>query len=417
MASVTEGNGAPAGKGFRAWLNERLPVDQFVADQLTGYYAPKNFNIWYYFGSLALLVFVLQIVTGIFLTMNYKPGEATAFDSVEYIMREVEWGWLIRYLHSTGASAFFAVVYLHMYRAMLYGSYRAPRELLWLIGMLIYLALMAEAFMGYVLPWGNMSFWGAQVIVNLFGTIPGIGPGLVEWIRGDYGIADSTLNRFFALHVVALPFALALLIMLHLTALRQVGSNNPDGIEIKAKLGADGKPLDGIPFHPYYTVKDVVGVGVFLTLLAIVVFFIPTFGGLFLEPPNFEPANPLSTPEHIVPVWYFTPYYAVLRAVPDQQLGALLMFLSVLVFMFLPWLDRGPVKSIRYRGWVFRVALAVFTVSFLALMYLGLQPATGLYVLLARVFTVLYFAFFLLMPWYSKLDRTKPVPERIHYHA
>ncbi|MFO1510896.1 MAG: cytochrome bc complex cytochrome b subunit [Steroidobacteraceae bacterium] len=388
-----------------------------MESQLLGYFAPKNFNVWYFFGSLALLVFVIQIVTGIFLTMNYKPGELTAFDSVEYIMREVEWGWLIRYMHAIGASMFFIVVYLHMYRALLYGSYKAPRELLWLFGMCIYLALMAEAFFGYVLPWGNMSFWGAQVIVNLFGTIPGIGPGLVEWIRGDYGIADSTLNRFFALHVSALPLALLLLIALHLVALRQTGSNNPDGIEIKARLGANGKPLDGIPFHPYYTLKDVVGVGVFLIAFAIVVFFVPDFGGLFLEKPNFEPANPLSTPTHIAPVWYFTPFYAILRAVPDQRLGALLMGLAVIAFVFLPWLDRSPVKSTRYRGWIWKLALAVFTVSFLALMYLGLMPAEGRYVTLARIFTIAYFAFFVLMPFYTRIDPVKAVPERVTYHA
>ncbi|MBV6416476.1 MAG: cytochrome b [Steroidobacteraceae bacterium] len=415
MANAAEG--AAVKGGFRAWLNKRLPVDEFMQSQLLGYYAPKNFNVWYFFGSLALVVFVIQIVTGIFLTMNYKPGELTAFDSVEYIMREVEWGWLIRYMHSTGASFFFVVVYLHMYRALMYGSYKAPRELLWLIGMCLYLALMAEAFFGYVLPWGNMSFWGAQVIVNLFGTIPGIGPGLVEWIRGDYGIADSTLNRFFALHVAALPLALLLLIVLHLVALRQTGSNNPDGIEIKAKLGANGKPLDGIPFHPYYTLKDIVGIGVFLVAFAIVVFFVPTFGGLFLEAPNFTPANALSTPEHIAPVWYFTPYYAILRAVPDQRLGALLMGLSVLVYLFLPWLDRSPVKSVRYRGWIWKLALTVFTVSFLALMYLGLQPAEGRYVMLARIFTACYFAFFVLMPFYTRIDPVKPVPERVTHHA
>ena len=415
MANAAEG--AAAKGGFRAWLNKRLPVDEFVQSQLVGYYAPKNFNVWYFFGSLALVVFVIQIVTGIFLTMNYKPGELTAFDSVEYIMREVEWGWLIRYMHSTGASMFFIVVYLHMFRALMYGSYKAPRELLWLIGMCTYLALMAEAFFGYVLPWGNMSFWGAQVIVNLFGTIPGIGPGLVEWSRGDYGIADSTLNRFFALHVIALPLALALLVVLHLVALRQTGSNNPDGIEIKAKLGANGKPLDGIPFHPYYTLKDIVGIGVFLVGFAIVVFFVPTFGGLFLEKPNFEPANALSTPEHIAPVWYFTPFYAILRAVPDQRLGALLMGLAVLAFLLLPWLDRSPVKSTRYRGWIWKLALTVFTVSFLALMYLGLMPAEGLYVMLARIFTVGYFAFFVLMPFYTRLDPVKAVPERVTYHA
>jgi ubiquinol-cytochrome c reductase cytochrome b subunit len=299
----------------------------------------------------------------------------------------------------------------------LYGSYKAPRELLWIFGMLVYLALMAEAFMGYVLPWGNMSFWGAQVIVNLFGTIPAIGPGLVEWIRGDYGIADATLNRFFALHVVALPLALLLLVGLHLVALRRTGSNNPDGIEIKAKVGPDGKPLDGIAFHPYYTVKDTVGIGAFFVLFTIVVFYVPTLGGLFLEAPNFEPANPMSTPEHIAPVWYFTPYYAILRAVPNQRMGALLMALAVLSFLFLPWLDRSPVRSMRYRGWISRAALAIFAVSFIALGYLGLQPAEGSYVLLARIFTVLYFAFFWLMPIYSRIDAVKPVPERVVYHA
>jgi ubiquinol-cytochrome c reductase cytochrome b subunit len=408
---------APAKKGFWAWLNKRLPVDQFIASQVTEYYAPKNFNIWYFFGSLALAVLVLQLVTGIFLTMFYKPGELTSFDSVEYIMREVDFGWLIRYLHSTGASAFFIVVYLHMFRALLYGSYRPPRELLWLLGMFVYLALMAEAFMGYVLPWGNMSFWGAQVIVNLFGTIPGIGPGLVLWIRGDYAIADATVNRFFALHVAAVPLALLLLVALHLVALHEVGSNNPDGIEIKEKKGPDGKPLDGIPFHPYYTVKDLFGVGVFFVLFALVVFFVPTFGGLFLEAPNFEPANPLSTPEHIAPVWYFTPYYAILRAVPNQRAGAFLLLLAVAAFLFLPWLDRSPVKSIRYKGWMSRTALALFAVSFIALGYLGLQPAEGVYVVLARIFAVIYFAFFILMPFYSKLDPVKPVPERVTYHA
>jgi ubiquinol-cytochrome c reductase cytochrome b subunit len=360
----------PATRRFWAWLNKRLPVDEFINSQMTGYLAPKNFNIWYFFGSLALAVLVLQLLSGIYLTMFYKVGETTSFDSVEFIMREVNYGWLIRYLHSTGASAFFIVVYLHMYRALLYGSYRPPRELLWLIGMLVYLALMAEAFMGYVLPWGNMSFWGAQVIVNLFGTIPGIGPGLVEWIRGDYGIADATLNRFFALHVALIPLGLLLLVALHLTV-----------------------------------------------LFAIVVFFVPTLGGLFLESANFEPANPLSTPEHIAPVWYFTPYYAILRAVPDQRLGALLMLLAVSAFLFLPWLDRSPVKSIRYKGWMSRTALALFTVAFIALGYLGLQPAEGLYVVLARLFTVIYFLFFLLMPFYTKLDPVKPVPERVVYHA
>ena len=349
--------------------------------------------------------------------MFYKPGETTAFDSVQFIMREVDYGWLIRYLHSTGASFFFIVVYLHMFRAFLYGSYRRPRELLWLIGMAVYLVLMAEAFMGYVLPWGNMSFWGAQVIINLFGTIPGIGPDLVLWIRGDYGIADATLNRFFALHVAALPLALIGVVALHLVALHEVGSNNPDGIEIHDKVDKDGKPLDGVAFHPYYTVKDFVGIGVLLVLLAIVVFFVPTLGGLFLEAPNFEPANPISTPEDITPVWYFTPYYAILRAVPDQRIGALLLLIAVMLFLFVPWLDRSPVRSMRYRGWISRSALAIFVVSFVGLGYLGLQPALGVYVIIARVLAVLYFCFFLLMPIYTRLDPVKPVPERLVYHA
>jgi ubiquinol-cytochrome c reductase cytochrome b subunit len=414
---VSADTGQRASRGLWAWLNKRLPIDEFIASQLTGYYAPKNFNIWYFFGSLALLVLVLQLLTGIFLTMFYKPGELTSFDSVEYIMREVNYGWLIRYLHSTGASAFFVVVYLHMFRALLYGSYKAPRELLWLLGMLVYLALMAEAFMGYVLPWGNMSFWGAQVIVNLFSAIPGVGPELVLWIRGDYAIADATLNRFFALHVAAVPLALLLLVALHLVALRQSGSNNPDGIEIKEKLGRDGKPLDGIPFHPYYTVKDIVGVGVFFVLLAIVVFFVPTLGGLFLEPENFEPANPLSTPLEIHPVWYFTPYYAILRAVPDKGLGALLMLLAVSAFLFLPWLDRSPVKSMRYRGWMSRTALTLFTVSVIGLGYLGMQPPQGLYVVLARIFALVYFLFFVGMPFYTRFEKVRPVPDRVTYHA
>jgi ubiquinol-cytochrome c reductase cytochrome b subunit len=417
VAAPTADTAQSAGKGLWAWLNKRLPIDEFISTQLTGYYAPKNFNIWYFFGSLALVVLVLQLLTGIYLTMFYKPGELTSFDSVEYIMREVNYGWLIRYLHSTGASAFFVVVYLHMYRALLYGSYKPPRELLWLLGMLVYLALMAEAFMGYVLPWGNMSFWGAQVIVNLFSAIPGIGPELVLWIRGDYAIADATLNRFFALHVAAVPLALLLLVVLHLVALHQVGSNNPDGVEIKEKLGRDGKPLDGIPFHPYYTVKDVVGVGVFFVLLAIVVFFVPTLGGLFLEPENFEPANALSTPLEIHPVWYFTPYYAILRAVPDKGLGALLMLLAVSAFMFLPWLDRSPVKSMRYRGWMSRTALTLFTVSVLILGYLGMQPPQGLYVVLARIFALIYFLFFVGMPFYTSFEKVRPVPERVTYHA
>jgi ubiquinol-cytochrome c reductase cytochrome b subunit len=417
MAYEVTGKSASAQSGFWGWLNKRLPIEFLWRSQWADYIAPKNFNFWYFFGSLALLVLVMQLVTGIFLTMFYKVGEATAFDSVEFIMREVSFGWLMRYLHSTGASAFFLVVYLHMYRALLYGSYKAPRELLWLFGMIIYLALMAEAFMGYVLPWGNMSFWAATVIINLFSTIPVIGPGLVEWIRGDYGVADATLNRFFSLHVVAIPLILLLLVALHLLALHEVGSNNPDGIEIKSKKGPDGKPLDGIPSHPYYTVKDLLGVCVFLVGFAIVVFFIPTMGDLFLEKANFEPANPLSTPDPISPSWYFTPYYAILRAVPNKGIGALFMLVAVTAFFFLPWLDRSPVKSIRYRGWIYKLFLGLFTISFLGLMYLGMQPAQGIYVTLSRVLSVPYFAFFLLMPWYSKWDPVKPVPERVTFHG
>ena len=417
-APLPAADAAPAAKqGFWAWLNKRMPVDDFIASQLTGYYASKNLNFWYFFGSLSVLVLVVQLLSGMYLTMFYKSGELTSFDSVQYIMREVDYGWLIRYLHSTGASAFFIVVYLHMFRALLYGSYRAPRELLWLIGMLVYLALMAEAFLGYVLPWGNMSFWAAQVIVNLFSTVPLVGPALVIWISGDYGIADATLNRFFALHVAVVPLALLLLVMLHLVALHQVGSNNPDGVEINDRRREDGKPLDGIPFHPYYTVKDMVGVGVFFVLFAIVLFFAPTLGGLFLETTNFEPANPLSTPEHITPAWYFTPFYAILRAVPSKGMGALLLLLSVAAYLFLPWLDRSPVKSMRYKGWMSRTALALFTVSFVVLAYLGMQPAEGLYVVLARIFAFIYFLYFIAMPFYTYFEKVNPVPERVTYHA
>jgi ubiquinol-cytochrome c reductase cytochrome b subunit len=403
--------------GLQQWIDARFPMTRLWKDQVSEYYAPKNMNFWYYFGSLALLVLVIQIVSGLFLTMNYKPSATEAFASVEYIMRDVEWGWLIRYIHSTGASAFFIVVYLHMFRALLYGSYQKPRELLWIFGMLIFLALMAEAFFGYLLPWGNMSYWGAQVIVSLFGAIPMVGESLVEWIRGDYYISDVTLNRFFALHVVALPIALIFLVIAHLMALHEVGSNNPDGVEIKYSKGPDGKPLDGIPFHPYYTVKDLVGVGVFLILFALVVFFAPEMGGYFLEHANFDPANSLQTPTHIAPVWYFTPFYAILRAVPDKLLGVIMMGAAVVIFFALPWLDRGKVKSIRYRGPIFKVALALFAISFVALGYLGLQPPTPLYTNLARLFTLVYFAFFLLMPWYSRFDSTRPVPSRVTYHA
>ena len=399
------------------WADSRLGYSRFLKAHVSEYYAPKNFNFWYYFGSLALFVLVIQIVTGIFLTMNYKPSAEDAFASVEYIMRDVEWGWLIRYMHSTGASAFFIVVYLHMFRGLMYGSYKNPRELVWIFGMLIYLALMAEAFFGYLLPWGNMSYWGAQVIVSLFGAIPGIGESLVEWIRGDYYISDITLNRFFALHVVALPLALVFLVIAHILALHEVGSNNPDGIEIKKVKGPDGHPVDGIPFHPYYTVKDLVGTVVFLALFVSVIFFAPEMGGYFLEHANFEPANALQTPAHIAPVWYFTPFYAILRAVPNKLLGVVLMGLAVVAFVFLPWLDRSKVKSIRYRGWISKAFLFAFAVSFIALGYLGLQPATTAYTNAARVFAVIYFAFFFLMPWYSAIDKTKPVPERVTYHA
>jgi ubiquinol-cytochrome c reductase cytochrome b subunit len=416
MAHEAASNSAATKGGFWGWLNKRLPVDMFLRSQVTEYMAPKNFNIWYLFGSLALLVLGMQLLTGIFLTMFYKVGAATAFDSVEFIMREVDYGWLMRYLHSTGASAFFLVVYLHMYRALLYGSYKAPRELLWLFGMTIYLALMAEGFMGYVLPWGNMSYWAATVIINIFSTIPVIGPVLVEWIRGDYGVADATLNRFFSLHVVAIPLVLILLVVLHLTALHEVGSNNPDGVEIKHKKDATGKPLDGIPFHPYYTVKDILGSCAFLTAFAIVVFFIPTFGGLFLEEANFEGANPLSTPDPIAPSWYFTPYYAILRSFPNKNMGAFFMLIAVVAYFFLPWLDRSPVKSIRYRGWIYKLFLGMFTVSFFALMYLGMQPAQGIAITLSRIFAVPYFAFFFLMYWYTKWDPVKPVPERVTFH-
>ena len=384
------------------WIDARFPMTRFIKEHATEYYAPKNFNFWYYFGSLAMVVLVLQIVTGIFLTMNYKPSAAEAFASVEYIMRDVEWGWLIRYMHSTGASAFFIVVYLHMFRGIMYGSYKNPRELVWIFGMLIYLCLMAEAFMGYLLPWGNMSYWGAQVIVSLFGAIPGVGESLVEWIRGDYYISDITLNRFFALHVIALPLALIFLVIAHIFALHEVGSNNPDGVEIKKVKGPDGHPVDGIPFHPYYTVKDLVGFIVFAALFACVLFFAPEMGGYFLEHANFEAADALRTPEHIAPVWYFTPFYAILRAVPNKLLGVALMGAAVLIFFFLPWLDRAKVKSVRYRGWLYKAFLASFAVSFIALGYLGLMPATPTYTNAARIFGAIYFAFFLLMPWYTR---------------
>jgi ubiquinol-cytochrome c reductase cytochrome b subunit len=396
-----------------AWVDARFPLTKLIREHATEYYASKNFNFWYGFGVIATVVLVIQLVTGIFLTMNYKPSSAEAFASVEYIMRDVDWGWLIRYIHSTGASAFFIVVYLHMFRGLMYGSYKKPRELVWIIGMFIYLCLMAEAFFGYLLPWGNMSYWGAQVIVSLFGTIPVFGEGLAEWVRGDFYISDITLNRFFAFHVIAVPLMLVLLVVVHIMALHEVGSNNPDGIEIKEHKGPDGKPLDGVAFHPYHTSKDLVIIVVFLIVFAGVVFFAPTMGGYFLEHANFDPANPLATPEHIAPVWYFTPFYAILRAVPDKRLGAALMGLAVLLPFFLPWLDRCRVKSIRYRSWFYKMALGLFAISFLSLGYLGLQQPTTLYKTLALIFTVVYFAYFLGMPFYTAAERTKPVPNRV----
>ena len=405
--------------GVADWVNARAPgLMPVYRKHVSEYYAPKNFNIWYYFGSLALLVLVIQILTGIFLTMSYKPSADEAFASVEYIMREVEWGWFIRYMHSTGASAFFIVVYLHMFRALLYGSYQAPREIVWLTGCVIFLTLMAEAFLGYLLPWGQMSYWGAQVIISLFGALPFVGEALAIWIRGDFMISDITLNRFFALHVIALPLVLVGLVFVHIVALHEVGSNNPDGIDIKKKKGPDGVPLDGIPFHPYYTVKDIWGAGVFLIFFFAVVFYLPEMGGYFLEYNNFIPADPMKTPEHIAPVWYFTPFYSILRAntvnffwIDAKLWGVIFMGLSVVLFFFLPWLDRSPVRSMRYRGVVSRTALGIFVVSFLILGYLGVLAPTPDRTLLAQICSVLYFAFFLFMPIYTSMDRTQPVPE------
>jgi len=423
------GSGSVALDGLLTWVDQRFPLISTWKAHLAEYYAPKNFNFWYYFGSLAMLVLAIQIVTGIFLTMHYKPDANLAFASVEYIMREVPGGWIIRYMHSTGASAFFICVYLHMFRALLYGSHRSPRELMWIFGVLIYLCLMAEAFFGYLLPWGQMSYWGAQVIINLFSAIPLIGPDLSLWIRGDYVISDATLNRFFAMHVIAIPLVLLGLVMAHLLALHEVGSNNPDGIEINKHKDANGVPLDGIPFHPYYTVKDILGVVVFMIVFVIIVFFAPEMGGYFLEYNNFVPADPLQTPAHIAPVWYFTPYYSILRAVPplfnSQFPGVVAMGVSVMVLFVLPWLDRGAVKSIRYRGTHFKGALAAFVIVFLVLGYLGTEPITvwgqfGAWLdnadratVAARICTLIYFLFFILMPWYTKVDKTKPEPERV----
>jgi ubiquinol-cytochrome c reductase cytochrome b subunit len=446
------------------WVDNRFPLSKLFKEHMSEYYAPKNFNWWYIFGSMALLVLVIQIITGIFLVMNYKPDANMAFASVEYIMRDVPWGWLVRYMHSTGASAFFIVVYLHMYRGLIYGSYRKPRELVWIFGCLIFLCLMAEAFMGYLLPWGQMSYWGAQVIVNLFAAIPFIGPDLAILIRGDYNVADATLNRFFSFHVIAVPLALIGLVVAHIVALHEVGSNNPDGIEIKAKKDAKGIPLDGIAFHPYYTVHDIFGVGVFLMLFAAIVFFAPEFGGYFLEYNNFIPADSLKTPSHIAPVWYFTPFYSMLRATTDWMvnvlagliaLGAVLAVLrggfsavakiallvgaaavvfllktfdakfwgvvvmggAVIILFALPWLDRCTVKSIRYRpGW-HKYLYGVFVVVFAVLGYLGVQPPSPLGERVSQIGTLIYFGFFLLMPWWSRIGQTKPVPDRVNFSA
>lgn len=415
-----------------AWVEDRLPILSFMASHTSGYYAPKNFNVMYYFGSLALLVLVNQIVTGIFLTMFYNPSAAGAFASVEYIMRDVQWGWLIRYMHEVGASMFFVVVYLHMFRGLMYGSYKKPRELVWLLGMLIFLVLMAEAFMGYVLPWGNMSFWGAKVIITLFSAVPWIGDTLVQWIMGDYLPSGATLNRFFALHVVALPLVLLLLVVLHLAALHEVGSNNPDGVEIKKNKGPDGHPLDGIPFHPYYTVKDLFGTGFFLIICAFIIFFQPGVGGWFLEPDNFIPANNLVTPAAIKPVWYFTPFYAIVRMIPAKLPGVLAMFSSIFLLFLVPWLDRGKVKSIRYRGRGYKIALGVFALVFLLLGTIGADKTaewipeifgpdanvTFIENIFGRILVVLYFGFFVFL-WvytYFGFERTKPVPERVTTH-
>lgn len=403
------------------WVDDRFPATKMFEDHMSKYYAPKNFNVWYFFGSLAMLVLVNQLLTGIWLTMSYNPSSEGAFDSIEYIMRDVEWGWLLRYMHSTGASAFFVVVYLHMFRGMMYGSYRKPRELVWIFGMAIYLALMAEGFMGYLLPWGQMSFWGAQVIISLFGAIPGIGEQLMEWIRGDYLLSGITLNRFFALHVVALPIVLLALVVLHIIALHEVGSNNPDGIEIKKLKDENGIPLDGIPFHPYYSIHDLVGVVVFLFVFCLVIFFFPDGGGYFLEKPNFEPANPMKTPAHIAPVWYYTPFYAILRAIPDKLLGVIAMGGAIAILFVLPWLDRSPVKSIRYKGWISKVMMGLFVVSFIVLGICGVKspdlPVEILpfmpYRVLGQIATFVYFAYFLLMPVWTSIEKTKPVPERV----
>ena len=455
--------GAPLGVKLMTWVDNRFPASKLYKEHMSEYYAPKNFNWWYIFGSLALLVLVIQIVTGIFLVMHYKPDSTLAFASVEYIMRDVPWGWLIRYMHSTGASAFFVVVYLHMFRGLLYGSYRKPRELVWIFGCAIFLCLMAEAFMGYLLPWGQMSYWGAQVIVNLFAAVPFVGNDLALLIRGDYVVGDATLNRFFSFHVIAVPLVLLGLVVAHIIALHEVGSNNPDGVEIKAKKGADGHPLDGIPFHPYYTVHDIFGVGLFLMAFSAVIFFAPELGGYFLEYNNFFPADPLKTPPHIAPVWYFTPFYSMLRATTDVMVqvlcgvialsavitllrgglstlgkgivvvgavvgiallltfdakfwGVVVMGGAVIILFFLPWLDHSPVKSIRYRPDWHKYLYGIFVLLFLVLGYLGVKPPSDAGTIVSQIGTLYYFGFFLLMPWWSRAGQFKPVPDRVTFH-
>ena len=401
------------------WIDDRLPVTVTYEKHMSKYYAPKNFNFWYFFGVLSMLMLVNQILTGIWLTMNFTPSAEAAFASVEYIMRDVEWGWLIRYMHSTGATFFFIAIYLHMFRAVLYGSYQKPRELIWIFGMLIYLLLMAEAFMGYVLPWGQMSYWGAQVIISLFGAIPVIGEDLTTWIRGDFLISGATLNRFFALHVIALPLVIVALVVMHLLALHEVGSNNPDGVDIKKHKDENGVPLDGVPFHPFYTVHDMVGIVVFLMVFCAVMFFFPEGNGFMLEYPNFEPANGLKTPEHIAPVWYFGAFYTILRAVPDKLLGVIAMGAAIAILFVLPWLDRSPVRSIRYKGLASKILIPVFGIVFIILTWLGTQPASGTFLGLfsngtvAIWTTVFYFVFFLTMPIWTAKEKTKPVPERV----
>jgi ubiquinol-cytochrome c reductase cytochrome b subunit len=455
-------NASIAQKGL-AWVDSRFPLSKMFKEHMSEYYAPKNFNFWYFFGSLAIVVLVIQIVTGIFLVMNYKPDAAKAFDSVEYIMREVPWGWLIRYMHSTGASMFFVVVYLHMFRGLIYGSYQKPRELIWIFGCSIFLLLMAEAFFGYLLPWGQMSYWGAQVIVNLFAAIPLIGPDLALWLRGDYVVGDATLNRFFSFHVIALPLVLVGLVAAHIIALHEVGSNNPDGIDIKNNLDASGKPIDGIPFHPYYSVHDIMGLGVFLMIFAAIVFFAPEMGGYFLEANNFIPADPLQTPSHIAPVWYFTPFYSMLRATTTPFLiplwilcalvlglviknakdvrikgasaailvalalgfflfdakfwGVVIMGGSVVILFFLPWLDKSPVRSIRYRPDFHKYIYGAFIISFVILGYLGIKPPSPIFEKISQICTIYYLAFFFAMPWWSKMGTFKPVPDRVNFVA